>query len=60
LPYTALVVLIGKKDSNECQVVMDYCKLNEWVVRDNKPLLNIQMQLEKLIGKQLFIKFDIH
>jgi len=31
LPYTAPVFLIGKKDLEEKQVVMDYCKLNEWV-----------------------------
>jgi hypothetical protein len=31
-PYTAPVFLIGKKDSDEKRVVMDYRKLNEWVV----------------------------
>ncbi len=40
-PYTAPVFLISKKDSEEKRVVMDYCKLNEWVVRDNGPLPNI-------------------
>ncbi len=59
-PYTAPVFLISKKDSKERRVVMDYCKLNEWVVRDNGPLPNIRTQLKKLTGKQLFIKFDIH
>ena len=58
-PYTAPVFLIGKKDSEEKRVVMDYRRLNEWVVRDNGPLPNIRTQLEKLTGKQLFTKFDI-
>ena len=58
-PYTTPVFLIGKKDSDEKRVVMDYCKLNEWVVRDNGPLPNIRTQLEKLTGKQIFSKFDI-
>jgi hypothetical protein len=58
-PYTAPVFLIGKKDSEEKRVVMDYHRLNEWVVRDNGPLPNIHTQLEKLTGKQLFTKFDI-
>ena len=40
-PYTASVFLIGKKDSDEHQVIMDYRKLNEWVIRDNGPLPNI-------------------
>jgi hypothetical protein len=57
--YTAPIFLIGKKDSEEKRVVMDYRKLNEWVVRDNGPLPNIRTQLEKLTGKQLFTKFDI-
>jgi len=59
LPYTAPVFFIGKKDSNEKRVVMDYWKLNEWVVQDNGPLPNIWTQLEKLTGKQIFTKFDI-
>ncbi len=38
----APLFFIGKKDSEEKQVVMDYCCLNEWVVRDNGPLPNIR------------------
>jgi hypothetical protein len=38
---------------------MDYQRLNKWVVRDNGPLPNIRTQLEKLMGKQLFTKFNI-
>ena len=58
-PYTAPVFLIGKKDSDERCVVMDYLRLNKWVMQDNGPLPNICTQLEKLTGKQLFTKFDI-
>ncbi len=58
--YIALVFLIGKKDSEEKRVIMDYWKLNKWVVRDNGPLPNIQTQLEKLTKKKIFTKFDIH
>jgi hypothetical protein len=57
--YTAPVFLISKKDSDERRVVMDYRRLNEWVVRDNGPLPNIRTQLEKLTSKSLFTKFDI-
>jgi len=59
-PYMATVFLIGKKDSDERRVIIDYWKLNEWVIHDNSPLPNIQMQLEKLNGKCIFTKFDIH
>jgi len=38
---------------------MDYRKLNEWVVCNNRPLPNIRTQLEKLTGKRIFTKFDI-
>ena len=38
---------------------MDYQKLNKWMIQDNGPLLNIQMQLEKLQGKEIFTKMDI-
>ncbi len=58
-PYTALVFFIGKKDSNEKRIIMDYWKLNKWMIRDNGPLLNIWMQLEKLQGKEIFTKMDI-
>ncbi len=53
----APVFLIGK-DSEEKWVIIDYCKLNKWVVCNNRPLPNICTQLEKLIGKQIFTKFD--
>ena len=38
---------------------MDYRKLNEWTIRDNGPLPNIRMQLEKLQEKEIFTKMDI-
>ena len=58
-PYTAPVYFIGKKDSNEKRIIMDYRKLNQYTVRDNNPLPNIQSALERLHGKCLFSKFDI-
>ena len=57
--YTAPVFFISKKDSAEKCIIMDYWKLNEWTVRDNGPLLNIKMQLEKLQGKGIFSKMNI-
>jgi len=58
-PYTAPVFFIGKKDSNKKRIIMDYRKLNEWTIRDNGPLPNIRMQLEKLQEKEIFTKMDI-
>jgi Reverse transcriptase (RNA-dependent DNA polymerase) len=58
-PYTAPVYFIGKKDSQEKQIIMDYRQLNEWTIRDNNPLPNITIAMERLHGKTLFSKFDI-
>ena len=58
-PYTMLVFFIGKKDSDEKRIIMDYRRLNEWTIHDNGPLPNIRSQLEKLQGKMIFTKMDI-
>jgi len=31
-PYIVPIFLIGKKDLEEKRVVIDYCKLNKWIV----------------------------
>jgi hypothetical protein len=59
-PYTAPVYFIGKKDSQEKRIIMDYRRLNEWTIHDNNPLPNITTAMERLHGKTLFSKFDIH
>src|SRR6266403_3331481 len=58
-PYTSPVYFIGKKDSKEKRIIMDYRNLNKWTVQDNNPLPNIREALENLQGKSLFSKFDI-
>lgn len=55
----APVFFIRKKDLNKLQLVIDYCKLNKWVVCDNNLLPNIRTALENLKDGQLFSKFDI-
>jgi hypothetical protein len=58
--YTAPVYFIGKKDSQEKQIIMDYQCLNKWTIHDNNPLPNITTAMECFHGKTLFSKFDIH
>jgi Reverse transcriptase (RNA-dependent DNA polymerase) len=58
-PYTAPVYFIGKKDSQEKQIIMDYQCLNEWTIHDNNLLPNITTAMERLHGKTLFSKFNI-
>jgi len=57
--YTSPVFFIGKKDSQEKRLVVDYQKLNHWTITDNGPLPNIQTLVANLQGKELFTKFDI-
>ena len=58
-PYTSPVYFINKKDSEEKRIIMDYCEVNKWTIRDNNPLPNIWEALENLRNKTLFSKFDI-
>jgi len=58
-PYTAPVFFVGKKDSEELRLVMDYRKLNKWTERDNNPLPNIRTALENLQEGELYSKFDL-
>ena len=58
-PYTSPVYFINKKNSEEKCMIMDYCEVNKWMVRDNNPLPNIREALENLKNKMLFSKFDI-
>ena len=58
-PYTAPVFFVGKKDSKELRLVMDYQEQNKWMLRDNNPLPNIRTALENLRGGELFSKFDL-
>ena len=39
--YTAPVFFIGKKDLDEKRIIIDYRRLNEWMIRDNGLLPNI-------------------
>ena len=58
-PMASPVFFIKKKDGS-LQLVQDYRKLNEWMVKDRYPLLLIQELLDKLKGAGYFIKFNIH
>ena len=44
----APVFFVRKKDLEELRPVMDYQELNQWMQRDNNPLLNIRTVLKNL------------
>ena len=59
LPYAA-ALFYRKKKSGQLRPIMDYRTLNKWTVRDNYPLPLISNIIDRLQGKTLFSKFNIH
>jgi hypothetical protein len=57
--YVSPIFFIGKKDSGEKRVIINYRRVNAWTIRDHYPMPGIQAAMEQLQGKTLFSKFDI-
>jgi hypothetical protein len=57
--YISPTFFIPKKDKGEYHLVMDYCKLNNITEKDHYLMPNVQLELDKLKGKELFTKFDV-
>ena len=54
----APVFFVGKKDKKK-RMVQDYWYLNEWMIKNNYPLLLILDVLENIGTKKLFMKMDL-
>ena len=57
-PYAAPFFFIKKKDG-KLRSVQDYCKLNEYTVKNKYPISLIKELINQLVGKHWFTKFDI-
>ena len=57
-PQTVSVFFVGKKDKKKW-MVQDYRYLNEWMVKNNYPLLLILDVLENIGIKKVFTKIDL-
>ena len=57
-PQTASVFFVGKKNGKE-RMVQDYKYLNEWMVKNNYPLLLISYIVENIGTKKVFTKMDL-
>ena len=57
--YTSPIYFINKKNLEEKHIIMNYCEVNKWTVRDDNPLPNIREPLKNLRNKTLFSKFNI-
>jgi len=58
LLQTVLVFFVGKKDKKK-RMVQDYWYLNEWIVKNNYPLLLILDIIENIGTKKVFTKLDL-
>jgi len=57
-PQTSPVFFVGKKDGKK-KMVMDYCSLNNQMVKNNYPLLLITELIDNMGGKKVFTKMDL-
>ena len=57
-PRGALVLLVEKKDGY-LRMVVDYCALNEVMIKNNYPLLMINDFFDQLQGAKVFSKIDL-
>ena len=48
LQYVSPIFFIGKKDSREKCVIINYRRVNAWTVRDHNPMPGIREVMEKL------------
>ena len=55
---TSLVFFIGKKDGSK-RMVIDYCNLNNQIVKNNYPLPLITDLIDNMGGKRVFTKIDL-
>ena len=58
LPQIASVFFVGKKDGKK-RMVQDYRYLNEWMIKNNYPLLLISNVVENIGMEKVFTKMDL-
>ena len=55
---TSLVFFVNKKDRRK-RIVMDYCNLNDQMIKNNYPLPLIMDLIDNIESKQVFTKIDL-
>jgi len=56
-PQTSPVFFVGKKDRSK-RMVMDYCNLNDQIIKNNYLFLLITDSIDNMGGKKIFTKID--
>jgi len=57
-PQISPVFFVGKKNGSK-RMIMDYCNLNNQIVKNNYPLLLITDLIDNMGSKQVFMKMDL-
>jgi len=57
-PQMSPVFFVGKKDGGKC-MIMDYCRLNKQIVKNNYPLPLITDLIDSMGNKRVFTKMDL-
>jgi len=57
-PQTSPVFFVGKKDGSK-RMVMDYCNLNDQIIKNNYPLPLITELIDNMGSKKVFTKMDL-
>ena len=57
-PQMSPVFFVNKKDGSK-RMVMDYCNLNNQMIKNNHPLLLITELIDNIGSKKVFTKMDL-
>jgi len=57
-PQMSPVFFVGKKNSSK-RIVMDYCNLNDQIIKNNYLLLLITKLIDNIGSKKVFTKMDL-
>jgi len=57
-PQTSPVCFVGKKDGSK-RMVIDYCNLNDQMIKNNYPLPLITKLIDNMGSKKVFMKMDL-
>lgn len=58
-PFAAPILFVGKKDSDELRMCVDYRRLNKITVKDSYPIPRIDQLIDVLHGAEKFTKLDL-
>lgn len=58
-PFAAPILFVGKKDSDELRMCVDYRRLNNITIKDSYPIPRIDQLIDIMHGAEKFTKLDL-